>query len=558
MLHKKGVWIALIALLIVGGGGYAAIRLWWMPRQTKDTTPSLQTSTAAVGTISITATGSGTLVASETANLAFGASSEVKEVLVAVGDRVAAGDVLARADDTAARQALAQAQQAVIEAGIAVALATGQAELSLAQAEANLAAAQDALAELLNWSPDATALATAKATLANAQASYQTVSVKAGMVDQQNTSVRISLDQAIAALASAQQAYAEAMNPERDWERNIEATRESAAASLVRAQQSLELAQADYDLTTVENGSTAGVQSAWAQVLSAREAVVELEEVPTAAEIAAAERAVKEAELAVLQAQLELGDADQALAQRRAELALEQAELDAAAAQEALDNMVLVAPFSGTVVEMNVSAGEVANGTAIVLANLDTPVVQFWVDESDMASVAVGNPVEIVFSALPDLTFAGEVYRVDPVLVTIGNTPAVQAWATLDTADHAVPLLSEMNADVDIVAGEAVNAVLVPVEALRTIGEGQQAVFVVQADGTLEMRLVEVGLSDYVNAEIKSGVAAGEVVSTGQASASAAVAPTTDEAFPAGGMMGFPGEGVMVPGGGGLQGGGRP
>ena len=69
-----------------------------------------------------------------------------------------------------------------------------------------------------------------------------------------------------------------------------------------------------------------------------------------------------------------------ALAQRRAELALEQAELDAAAAQEALDNMVLVAPFSGTVVEMNVSAGEVANGTAIVLANLDTPVVQFWDD----------------------------------------------------------------------------------------------------------------------------------------------------------------------------------
>jgi multidrug efflux pump subunit AcrA (membrane-fusion protein) len=514
------------------------------------------TSTATLGTISITATGSGTLLPSQTANLAFGASSEVEEVLVAVGDHVAQGDILARADDTVARQAVAEAKQAVMDAEIDLALATGKAELSVAEAEAALVAAEETLDGLVNWDPDSVELTLAKASLATAQASYRNTSTKAGMVDQQNASVRISLDQAISALASAQQAYAEAMNPERDWERGIEDARENAAASLVRAQQNLELAQADYDLATIDN-SAADVQSSWAQVLNAREAVAELEEAPTAEEIAAAGRAVKEAELTLQQARLELGDEGQAVAWHRAELALEQAEMNLATAQKTLDGMVLIAPFSGTIVEVAIEVGETASGTAIVLSDLNTPVVQFWVDESDMSSVAVGYPVEIVFSALPDLTFGGEVYQVDPVMVTVGSTPAVQAWATLDATAHTVTLLGEMNADVDIVAGEAVNAVIVPVEALRAIGEDQRAVFVVLSDGTLEMRLVEVGLSNYVNVEIKSGLAAGEVVSLGEATASPTEV-TTDTEFPAGGMM-FAIEGGPMPGGGSIPGGGgRP
>jgi HlyD family secretion protein len=82
-----------------------------------------------------------------------------------------------------------------------------------------------------------------------------------------------------------------------------------------------------------------------------------------------------------------------------------------------------------------------------------------------------------------------------------------------------------MNADVEVVAGEAHNAVLVPVQALRQIGEAQAgesqyAVFVVQPSGELEMRIVEVGLKDYVNAVILSGLEPGEVISLGTATTS--------------------------------------
>ena len=47
------------------------------------------------------------------------------------------------------------------------------------------------------------------------------------------------------------------------------------------------------------------------------------------------------------------------------------------------------------------------------------------------------------------------------------------------------------------------------------LGPGEYAVFVVGSDGSLEMRAVEVGLMDYANAEIISGLELGEEVSTG-------------------------------------------
>ena len=68
----------------------------------------------------------------------------------------------------------------------------------------------------------------------------------------------------------------------------------------------------------------------------------------------------------------------------------------------------------------------------------------------------------------------------------------------------------------DISAGSAENAVLVPVEALRKLDEEQYAVFVV-TDGQPKLRIVEVGLMDVSFAQIVSGLEPGEMVTTGLA-----------------------------------------
>ncbi|MEP7359448.1 MAG: hypothetical protein ABI847_19510, partial [Anaerolineales bacterium] len=125
--------------------------------------------------------------------------------------------------------------------------------------------------------------------------------------------------------------------------------------------------------------------------------------------------------------------------------------------------------------------------------------------------------ISVVFDAAPETTLTGQVLRVDPALVSVNNTSVVRAYATLDRPDPAVRLIQGMNGTVVITAGAARNALIVPIEALRTLAPNTYAVFVVGADGGLKLTPVTVGLQDAASAEITSGLKQGDVVSTGLA-----------------------------------------
>jgi hypothetical protein len=66
---------------------------------------------------------------------------------------------------------------------------------------------------------------------------------------------------------------------------------------------------------------------------------------------------------------------------------------------------------------------------------------------------------------------------------------------------------------VDVIGGRADNALLVPIEALHPAGD-QYTVFVME-NGKPVLHVVQVGIQDQVSAEIKSGLQAGDVVTTG-------------------------------------------
>jgi multidrug efflux pump subunit AcrA (membrane-fusion protein) len=194
------------------------------------------------------------------------------------------------------------------------------------------------------------------------------------------------------------------------------------------------------------------------------------------------------------------------------------------------------------VTSLTAQAGESVGTEAFVtLADLREPRVLFWVEEADLISVSPGNAVNILFEALPDYDYPGVVISVDPTLVDVDGTPAVQSYASIDLSAHPVALLSGMNAEVEVIAGETRNAVLVPLQALRELSPDQYAVFVVQPNGELEMRIVQVGLRDFVNAEILSGLEPGEIVSTGvDTSTDTTSAPATGgEEGPPPGMFRF-------------------
>jgi HlyD family secretion protein len=479
MFRKRVFWIGLIILLaLAGGGGYAYYALVYKPGQ-QLSEPTIATTQVRQGDVVISVSGSGTLVPTSEVNLGFESSGYLEEVAVAVGDRVREGDVLARME-------------------------TDDLEVAVIQADINVRLAQLDLDDVLAG-PSETELADAEAAIQNAQVALQVAQIT------YESTLNSDLDAAVRAYyldylwrsqkyLEAQQAYTAGEISQGDYEKAVNKWREAEAR--------LNDALKDKKMENLDTANT--VDQARNNVYQAMERLKTLKSGATEEEI------------------------------RKAELALEDAKLALEDARANLEAATLRAPLDGTVTAVDALPGEFVNGAFITIATLDKPLLQFWVEESDMSGVVVGNRVEITFQALPDDTFTGEVTQVNPTLVTEGNTLAVEAWANIEV-DPEVALLGGMNADVEIVSAEARNVLLVPLQALRELGEGQYAVFVVQSDGEMALRPVEVGLTDLVNAEVRSGLELGEVVSIGEQESTEVTVPEQQ----------MPGEGGPMPGEGG-------
>ena len=80
--------------------------------------PPLQTSTVRQGDLVVSATGAGTVIPAQEVQLGFPSSGVLKELNVQVGDKVEAGTILARVDDTDAKAQAAQAEISLRQAQI--------------------------------------------------------------------------------------------------------------------------------------------------------------------------------------------------------------------------------------------------------------------------------------------------------------------------------------------------------------------------------------------------------------------------------------------------------
>ncbi|MGD2148166.1 MAG: efflux RND transporter periplasmic adaptor subunit [Anaerolineae bacterium] len=490
MFRRRILWIVLLIVLALAGGGYGYYRYYYVPGQEPEVT--LMTAEVAQGDLIISVSGSGVLAPAEERELGFETESGdevvgfIDEVLVEVGDQVEAGDVLARLETYDLELAVARAEISLRQAALDLAERTEEAT------EAELADAR-------------AALESAELTLSVAQYSYQNATMSEHDAAAQGYQIDV--------------VYHTQQIQELEASGTDEETLETAWDALGEAEAALDEA--------LQEGRTEDLQ-AWNEVDQAQNRVVQAEDALASLETGPDEGTVLQAELKV----------------DRAELALEEALDDLAAAE-------LVAPFDGVVVDVEAIPGQrVGNAPVITLADMANPLVQFWVEESDLSQVAVGNRVEIEFEGLPDELFDGEVVRIDPALVTVDNSLAVQAYAALGPSTEGLDLLGDMNVDIEVISVEARDVVLAPVQALREIAEGVYAVFVVQPDGELAMRPVELGLQDVVNAEITSGLEAGEVISLGQTTSGTGGVAEGEEEMPAPGMM--------MPGAGMLGGGGRP
>jgi RND family efflux transporter MFP subunit len=464
-LPRPIFWIVLVVVLVaIGGGVYAYI----MAQQNNAAATAsaqqstLQTATARTGNIVLRASGTGTLTAAVESSLGFKTSGTLTVLNVQVGSQVKAGDLIAQLDSSNQQVALAQAQQALNQLTSPSAIANAQ--QALVTAQLNLANAQYVLNGDMVAGSNQSAIDNAQAALALAQTK---------LTENQNNYQKMSL--APLTEPNAAQAY-------RD---------------LYAAQQAYNTALANYNAVSSKS-SALTLASAKATLALDTAQVTEAQNLLTAL----------------------TGGTVPANATGTGLNALNQAKLNLQTAQNNLSYTNLYSPISGTILTVNNSVGDTINAgsTFVTIADLSQSELTIYMSSLDYSNIKVGYAANVVFDALPNLTYNGKVTQISPQLVTISGSSVVEGDVILDTKQAAgVPPLTlplGVTASVDVIAAQANNVVLVPVQALHELSPNNYAVFVV-VNGTPTLKIVTVGLQDGTFAEIKTGLKAGDVVSTG-------------------------------------------
>lgn len=234
-----------------------------------------------------------------------------------------------------------------------------------------------------------------------------------------------------------------------------------------------------------------------------------------AAEFEAAEASYKKAE-ADLQAaasrleRLRSGDPEEI---RVIAARVEQARATLQSARALLEKGQLRAPGGGVVLQKYADEGDYLQPGSPVLTIGDPENLQVVADlsEQDVAGVTPGQEVEVRWAGDPGKVYRGEVARVAPS-VTRGtmreNEYVVKVYITLKEAGTG--LKPGANVDLTIYRVKPRRSLLVPNEAVVEL-DGKKAVFVVEGR-TARRRAVDVGHSNELYTEIKSGVKAGELV----------------------------------------------
>jgi len=199
------------------------------------------------------------------------------------------------------------------------------------------------------------------------------------------------------------------------------------------------------------------------------------------------------------------------------------AEAGLSFARANLENTIIRAPFTGTVLRKEAEVGEVVapsvgggltRGAVVTMADLTTLEVEVDVNEAYIGRIRKGQPASIILDAYPDTSFRGQVRQVVPTADRQRATVQVK----VSILDRDSRILPEMGARVDFM-GDTVRTAAgpagpprfrVPAAAVRELN-GQATVWLVR-NGRLESRTVDAGPVSGGYREIGSGLSGGELL----------------------------------------------
>ena len=542
---KKWIIIAIIALVIllsVGGVLYAKGKLPFIKKNDKKALTGMKTAKVQRGDITVTITATGTIEPLITVEVRSKASGAITKMAVDTGDKLKAGDLVAEIEKTYTQADVDQAQadlksaqarkdQAVMNIELQKQLSDNQ----IKQAQANVITAETKLAQLQE------------------QIKLDKESNARGVKDSQNDLeiAKLRLDQA--------------KNPR---EENINRSK----ASVDQAKSSMDLALEEYNRLRALNEklfvSKAEVDSAKAKYDSAKSQYESAQEQLKLTQNPSSTEDLKLADKSVIKAEFALATAKQKIDQEKtkekdielyksqiedAKLSLQQAlsnkkqievkqkdlesadasvkraEVSLKNAKDKLDDTVVRAPISGTILTKNVAEGQVISssmgamasaGTLLVtMADLDKVYIKTDVDETDIGKVQPGQNVSIIVDAFPDKKFQGSVLKIEPQGKTVQNVTTFRVTTELENPKNI--LKPGMNAKVEITVTDLRNILTVDNSAIIDAGNGKMVTPIV--DGKPGQPIsVDIGTRGFGESEVIYGLEEGDevlLISSGSGSA---------------------------------------
>ncbi|HTP09275.1 MAG TPA: efflux RND transporter periplasmic adaptor subunit, partial [Anaerolineae bacterium] len=357
------------------------------------------------------------------ADLAFRTGGRVVDVLVKEGDQVKAGQPLVKLDDAELKAGLLQAQADLArwQAGARTEeIAAAQANVGIA--EAQVKAAQVDLDQAKNGATQAADVAAAQAQMSQAKAQLK------------------SLQDALNSITNGI-----------DTLKNYGRSGNTLARSAEQLRVQIAAAQAGYNAAQKQ---LAVASTSKSDDVSAAQARLNI--------------ALGQQKAA--QAQLDLVKAGSTQEQ------IDAAQARVAQVQAALDETTLVAPFEGTIAELDVNVGEMVGPGARVASLADLSQWQVETDdlsETDMVNVNPNAPATITIDALPGVSLNGQVKSIMPRSTVKRGDVTYTTDVTITDPDPR--LKWGMTASVDI-ARQPNATTTAPVAATKTISSSNEGI----------------------------------------------------------------------------------
>lgn len=520
MKKKVLIVVGILAAVAVGA-------MFLRPQNTGPMAMPVELSPLQKTTLRSTVSTSGNVESTDAVNVYSNLTYPIKNIMVEVGDRVNAGDVLCLLDSDDLQQSIKQKQLS-----LASAKATSEQQIKSSQKKYNdeKSNVEEGLNTQLNTAQQT--VNEAKLSVDNAQKDLD--NAKANLdanLNAEQISAQSAFEKAETELGRAEQALKDRRNElgsyydslKKDYDKALKAyekavrnksdDEEELKADLLEAKEALAEAESEADSLYMKGTPSLSITQLRQNVTDAQQAYdtakknldavqksvnTQLETFETNLSKAKdtynnALKAQKSAQAAVTQG---LEDSLQAVESSKLSADDRAAREELKNMQSKLENCTVTAPVSGTITAVYATEGASPSGVMFVIENTDALQLDVKIKEYDVNIIQPNMPAIIKADATGDGEFEGYLEKVAPTAVKTplgdsgksdaANTKDVEFDATVIVSSKDTGLRIGMTARADIVTEQKDGVFAVPYDAISMAADGSTVVYTVktQEDGT--------------------------------------------------------------------------